>query len=151
MWRLGSKALVNEQNKMTLTNLNQFDESEEEDNSMHEVFEVDESPEITEDCDVAAASDADKVVLLNENDKPLVELSANSYEADNESCQDENDNKYCQDEDDNKSCQDEDDNKSCIFVSEQEYVSSECSSESEVEYLDEGPEQILDCDDSLSF
>ena len=120
----------------------QFDESEEEDNSMHKVFEVDESTEITEDCNVVAASDADTVVLLNENDKPLVELSANSYEADNESCEDEDDNEYCQDEDDNESC---------IFVSEQEYVSSECSSESEVEYLDEGPEQILDCDDSLSF
>ena len=119
-----------------------LDESEEEDNSMHEVFEVDASPEITEDCDVAAASDADKVVLLNENDEPLVELSANSYEADNKSYQDE---------DDNESCQDEEDNESCIFISEQEYMSSECSAESEVEYLEEIPEQILYCDDSLSF
>ena len=113
--------------KQTEQNDEEFDESEEE---------------ITEDCDVAAASDADTVVLLNENDKPLVELSANSYEAHNESCEDEDDNEYCQDEDNNESC---------IFVSEQEYVSSECSSESEVEYLDEGPEQILDYDDSLSF
>ena len=80
-----------------------FDESEEEDNSMHEVFEVDESSEMTEDCDIVAGSDADKVVLLNENDKPLVELSSNSYEADNESCEDEDDNESCEDGDDNKS------------------------------------------------
>ena len=119
----------------------QFAESDEEDHTTHEDFVCETTPEIPADCDIAGPLLAKEVFIHNENDEPLVELSDTEFDndfVDNHTSDVHND------------CNE--DNDSCIFVAEEEYVSSDYSEESEVEYEAECVQQIdIDDDNSLKF
>ena len=119
----------------------QFAESDEEDHTTHEDFVCETTPEIPADCDVAGPLLAKEVFIHNENDEPLVELSDSEF-----------DNDFVDNHTSDVHIDGNEDNDSCIFVAEEEYVSSDYSEESEVEYEAECVQQIdIDVDNSLNF
>ena len=119
----------------------QFAESDEEEHTTHEGFICEETPEIPPDCDVRGPLHPNEVFIQNENDEPLVELSDGEFDndlIDNHISDVHNDGN--------------EDNDSCVFIAEEEYVSSDYSDESEVEYEAECVQQIdIDDDNSLNF
>ena len=121
--------------------IEQFAESDEEDHTTHEGFICEATPEIPPDCDIRGHLHPNEVFIQNENDKPFVELLDGEFDND---FIDNHTSDVCNDGNE--------DNDSCVFIAEEEYVSSDYSDESEVEYEAECVQQIdIDNDSSLNF
>ena len=144
------KSIAKENTQNDVLNFKQFDAEEEDNDKCNEVVDV-QNCDDADKIEDAGDYQAHEVFLENENDEPVVYLdnfAVNSNGQDGNVC-DGVCNEVCDVMGDEISSREEDD---VLEVMVEDYVSSDCSEESEVEYEEDVIPPSLDEDDpSINF